>query len=203
MIKINVTESDKQLLSQERYNHPHPRVMLKMDVVYFKSLGLENDLICKITGVCGNTLREYLKQYNEGGVERLKEVNFYRPNSELNMYSVTIEKYFTDNPPSSISEASAKIEELTGVKRGETQTRKYLKSLNFRYMKTGSVPAKVLTDEKKRTERFFGKKTCSPFSGSKSGKSNCLFCGCRTFCLRIFLGLYLEYCPAVYPDNVR
>ena len=82
MIAINVTESDKQLLSQERYNHPHPRVMLKMDVVYFKSLGLENDLICKITGVCGNTLREYLKQYNEGCVERLKEVNFYRPNSE-------------------------------------------------------------------------------------------------------------------------
>jgi len=162
MIKINVTESDKQLLSQERYNHPHPRVMLKMDVVYFKSLGLENDLICKITGVCGNTLREYLKQYNEGGVERLKEVNFYRPNSELNMYSVTIEKYFTDNPPSSISEASAKIEELTGVKRGETQTRKYLKSLNFRYMKTGSVPAKVLTDEKKTNREIFWKKNLLP-----------------------------------------
>ena len=162
MIKINVTESDKQLLSQERYNHPHPRVMLKMDVVYFKSLGLENDLICKITGVCGNTLREYLKQYNEGGVERLKEVNFYRPNSELNMYSVTIEKYFTDHPPSSISEASAKIEELTGVKRGETQTRKYLKSLNFRYMKTGSVPAKVLTEEKKTNREIFWKKNSLP-----------------------------------------
>jgi len=162
MIKINVTESDKQLLSQERYNHPHPRVMLKMDVVYFNSLGLENDLICKITGVCGNTLREYLKQYNEGGVERLKEVNFYRPNSELNMYSVTIEKYFTDHPPSSISEASAKIEELTGVKRGETQTRKYLKSLNFRYMKTGSVPAKVLTDEKKTNREIFWKKNLLP-----------------------------------------
>ena len=162
MIAINVTESDKQLLSQERYNHPHPRVMLKMDVLYFKSLGLENDLICKITGVCGNTLREYLKQYNEGCVERLKEVNFYRPNSELNMYSVTIEKYFTDNPPSSISEASAKIEELTGVKRGETQTRKYLKSLNFRYMKTGSVPAKVLTDEKKTNREIFWKKNLLP-----------------------------------------
>ena len=78
------------------------------------------------------------------------------------MYSVTIEKYFTDNPPSSISEASAKIEELTGVKRGETQTRKYLKSLNFRYMKTGSVPAKVLTDEKKTNREIFWKKNLLP-----------------------------------------
>ena len=162
MIKINVTELDKQLLRQERYNHPHPRVMLKMDVVYLKSLGLGNDLVCEITGVCGNTMREYLKQYNEGGIASLKEVNFYRPNSELEAHSGTIEKYFTDNPPFSISDASAKIEELTGIKRGDTQTRKFLKSLKFRYMKTGSVPAKVLTDEKKTNRENFWKKNLPP-----------------------------------------
>ena len=162
MIKIEVTELDKQMLRQERYNHPHPRVMLKMDVVYLKSLCLKNDLVCEITGVCGNTLREYLRQYNEGGISRLKEVNFHKPNSELAAYSGTIEKYFTDNPPSSISAASAKIEYLTGIKRGETQTRKYLKSLNFRYMKTGSVPVKVLTDEKKTNRENFWKKNLSP-----------------------------------------
>jgi len=158
MIKINVTEDDRQLLRQERYTHPHPRVMLKLDVVYLKSLGLKNDLVSEITGVCGNTMREYLKQYLEGGIDRLKEVNFYRPNSELKDCSGTIEKYFTENPPSSISQASAKIEELTGIKRGETQIRKFLKSLKFRYIKTGSVPAKVLTEEKKTNRENFWKK---------------------------------------------
>jgi len=158
MIKIKVTEEDRQLLRYERYNHPHPRVMLKMDVVYLKDLGLKNDLVRKITGVCGNTMREYLKQYMEGGIDRLKEVNFNKPNSELKDYSDTIEKYFTENPPSSISQASAKIEELTGIKRGETQTRKFLKSLKFRYIKTGSVPAKVLTEEKKTNKENFWKK---------------------------------------------
>jgi len=94
----------------------------------------------------------------EGGIDRLKEVNFYRPNSALKDCSGTIEKYFTENPPSSISQASAKIEELTGIKRGETQIRKFLKSLNFRYIKTGSVPAKVLTEEKKTNRENFWKK---------------------------------------------
>ena len=94
----------------------------------------------------------------EGGIDRLKEVNFYRPNSELKDCSGTIEKYFTENPPSSISQASAKIEELTGIKRGETQIRKFLKSLKFRYIKTGSVPAKVLTEEKKTNRENFWKK---------------------------------------------
>jgi transposase len=162
MIKINVSEEEKQLLRQERYNHPHPRVMLKMDVVYLKSLGLKNDLVGEITGVCGNTIRDYLKQYMEGGIDRLKEVKFYKPNSELKEYSGTIEQYFTENPPSSISQASAKIEELTGIKRGETQTRKFLKSLKFRYIKTGSVPAKVLTEEKKTNKENFWKKNLTP-----------------------------------------
>ena len=59
MIQIAITEKEKQLLRQYRYNHPHPRVMLKMDVAYLKSLGLKNELVSKITGVCGNTIRDY------------------------------------------------------------------------------------------------------------------------------------------------
>jgi len=161
MLQIPISESDVQLLKQERYNHPHPRVMLKMDVVYLKGLQLDNALVCKITGVCDNTLRDYLKQYSEGGIERLKEVNFYKPTSELTAYSGTIENYFKANPPTSISQASAKIEELTGIKKGETQTRKFMKSLGFKYIKTASVPAKVLTDEKKLNSENFWKKNLS------------------------------------------
>jgi transposase len=158
MLKIIILETDMPLLKYWRYNHPHPRVMLKMEVVYLKGLGFSNDDICRITGVCGNTMREYLKHYAEGGIERLKEVNFYKPCSELSEYSGTIEQYFTENPPSSISEAIAKIEELIGIKRGETQVRKFLKSLKFRYIKSCSVPAKALTEEKKTNNGNFWKK---------------------------------------------
>jgi transposase len=162
MLKINVTESDMKLLKHERYNHPHPRVMLKMDVLYLKGLGLSNDLINTITGVCGNTMREYWKQYEEGGIERLKEVNFYKPSSELQEYSGTIEAYFKESPPSSISQASAIIEKIAGIKRGETQIRKLLKSMNFRYIKSYSVPAKALTEEKKPNKENFWKKNLNP-----------------------------------------
>ena len=133
MLKINIQESDIQLLRHERYNHPHPRVMVKMDVLYLKSLGFSNDDILKITGVCSNTMREYCKQYTVGGIDRLKEVNFNKPSSELQDYSETLETYFKENPPSSIKEAVAIIEKLTGIKRCETQVRKFLKSLGFKH----------------------------------------------------------------------
>ena len=162
MLKINILDTDIPLLKHERYNHPHPRVMRKMDVLYLKSLGYSNDDICRITGVCGNTMREYFKQYAEGGIERLKEVNFYRPGSELNEYSGSIEKYLTENPPTSISQASAMIEMVTGIKRGKTQTRNFLKSLKFKYIKACSVPAKALTEEKKTNNVSFWKKSLNP-----------------------------------------
>jgi transposase len=136
--------------------------MVKMDVVYLKGLGFSNEDTCKITGVCGNTMREYLKQYDEGGIERLKEVNFYKPSSDLQAYSGTIENYFTENPPTSISQAAAIIERLTGIKRGETQVRKFFKSMKFRYIKSYSVPAKALTEEKKTNKENSWKKSLNP-----------------------------------------
>ena len=150
-------------LKYERFNHPHPRVQLKMEVVYLHGLNcLSDDLICKIADICDNTRRSYLKQYREGGIDRLKEVNFYRPSSELKDYSGKIEEYFTENPPTSISQASAIIEKMTGIKRCETQVRKFLKSMNFRYLKSYSVPAKALTEEKKKNNESFWKKNLNP-----------------------------------------
>jgi transposase len=162
MKKINFTKEEIEALKKERCNQHHPRVMDKLDIVYYKSKGLENSLICEILDVCDNTVRAYIRQYQAGGCERLIEVNFNKPISELAEYSETIKQYFTENPPHSIAEASKKIKELTGIKRGETQTRKFLKSLKFKYIKTCSVPAKALTDEKKTNKENFWKKSSNP-----------------------------------------
>jgi transposase len=73
----------------------------------------------------------------------------------MQAYAVKIEQYFEENPPASIGEAVAKIEELTGIKRGETQVRKFLKDLKFRFRRVGTVPAKALTEEKKTNSGNF------------------------------------------------
>jgi transposase len=159
MLNIVIPESDIPLLRKEVYNHAHPRVSVKMDVVLMKAFGFSNDEICKKVGVCSNTLRDYCKQYMEGGIERLKELRFNKPISELKEYSGTIESYLVENPPSSILEACAMIEEITGIKRGETQVRKLLKGMNFKFIKSCSVPAKALTDEKKKNRVNFWSKS--------------------------------------------
>ena len=153
MIQVSIKEADKNILSRERYEHPHPRVNQRMDALHLKSKGFCNKDICEITGICNNTLLSYFKMYNIGGVEKLREINFNRPKSEMEKYLSEIKQYFIANPPSSISEAASKIKDITGIERHETQVRKFLKSLGFHCLTVGVVPAKALTDEKKTNKK--------------------------------------------------
>ena len=72
MIKIEFTEEEMQALDYERYNHIHPRVQRKMEALWLKSQGLSHKEICRLTGISLNTLRNYLRAYQQGGIEALK-----------------------------------------------------------------------------------------------------------------------------------
>jgi transposase len=155
MLQISFTLEEREKLNYQRYNHPHPFVQKKMEVLYLKSLDrkLPHELIAEIANVSQNTMLSYFRDYQTGGIEKLKEVNFYRPQSELFEHKQTIEQYFRQNPPASLAEASAKIEELTGIKRGLTQTAKFIKNLGMNLRKVGSIPGKAITESKKRNKR--------------------------------------------------
>jgi len=156
MIQLKITKKQKEILHYERYNHPHPHVQKKMEVLYLKSIGkLSHELICEISGVSPNTVRTYFKQFKEGGIKKLKEINFYTPKSELSEHTKTIEAYIKEHPPATISEASHMIAQLTGVKRGLTQTGIFIKSLGVKLRKVGTIPAKVLDESKKKSRKNF------------------------------------------------
>ena len=89
------------------------------------------------------TLQRYLHQYQEGGEAALKEISFYRPESEMASHRATIEAYFREHPVATVAEAGAKIEQLTGIARKPTQVRQFLKSMGMKPLKVGMIPAKA------------------------------------------------------------
>lgn len=147
MIELKFSEADKEELHYERFHHPHPRVQLKMEVVWLKSQGEGHGRIAELAGVHVNTVTTYLQEYLEGGLEKLKEVLFHRPQSELVEHKQTIEIEFGQRPPATISEAAARIEQLTGIKRSPTQVRVFLKKLGLKCRKVGVIPAKADPDK--------------------------------------------------------
>jgi transposase len=146
MITIEFSEKEKQEFQHQRYYHPHPRVQIKMEALWLKSQGIKHQMITQLVGISANTLRSYLREYEEGGIERLKQVRFHRPSSELMDHAVSIEAHFREHPPASINAAISAIETLTGIRRSPTQVRLFLKRLGMKCLKVGVFPAKANPD---------------------------------------------------------
>ena len=143
MIKLEFSEAEAEALNYERYHHPHPRVQRKMEALWLKSRGVRHQEICRLPGIGSTTLTSYLRAYQTGGLEALKEVQFYRPQSALQAYRGTLEAYFREHPPATAKEAMAKIEQLTGVRRRPDRVRHFLKGLGMDCRKVAMVPAKA------------------------------------------------------------
>jgi len=128
MIKqVEISPEDMEELYYQRYHHLAPLVQRRMDALWLKAHDLPHGQIAQLVGVSENTIRGYFELYEQGGVDKLKELNYYRPQSELSAHVVSLEAHFRENPPASIKQAQSEIETITGVKRSETQVREFLK----------------------------------------------------------------------------
>jgi len=147
MITVDFTPEQIDALHHERFHHPHPRVQEKMEAVHLKAQGLPHKDICRLSRITENTLRADLRQFQEGGVERLKRLDAAVPTSELADHRQTLEDDFRTNPPRSAAQAADAIERLIGIRRGPTQVRKFLAGMGMMLRKMGMIPAKADADE--------------------------------------------------------
>lgn len=128
MIKLEFSpEAVEELLYEKRY-HPHPRVRQKMEALYYKSQGIPHHQICQLSAIRGRaTLVRYFREYQEGGLDRLRKLNFRKPESILELHRGKVEEAIADKPPATINEARHRIEEITGIKRSHTAVHRFLK----------------------------------------------------------------------------
>src|ERR671915_7438 len=145
-------------------------------------VNLELLTLCAISG---NTLRAYLKLYQAGGMEALKQLNFYRPQSLLSEQRETLEAHLRAHPPHTINEAISVIEALTGIRRSPTQIRVVLKRLGLKCLKVGLLPAKGDPEEQEADQE---KKLEPPLSRSRAGERAVFFVDAAHFVFGAFLG---------------
>lgn len=143
MIKIPFSEADLEALRYWRFHHPEPRIQVRMEALYLRSQGVANADILRLCGISKASFHRYLRAYVAGGIEQLKRLEHYHPQSELAQHRPTIEAYFHQHPPATVAEAAAKLADLTGLVRQPTQVRQFLKALGMKPLKVGMVPAKA------------------------------------------------------------
>lgn len=190
MTRIDFSQRDIRTIKHLRYHHPHPRVRRRMDALWQKTQGLPHKEICRLVGISNNTLCKYLRTFQSGGVEKLEEINFYTPTSELEQHREQLEAYFRTHPPASIKEAMAMIEERTGIKRSASAVGKFLNSLGMRPRKVGAIPSKA---DPEVQEDFKNKELEPRLEEAKRGERAVFFTDAAHFVFAPFLGVLWSF----------
>ena len=189
MLRINCVEEDIKKLHDRRYHHPHPLVQRKMEAIYLKSQGVKHKDIYKLCQISKTTLTKYIRQYQKGGVEELKKIEYKGQASELNQYIRQIEEYFKIHPASSVSAASDAIEKITGIKRSPTQIREFMNRIGLRCLKVGYVPGKSLEPERIKDVEVYRKEKLEPLlEQAINGEKVVFFVDAAHFVHRAYLG---------------
>lgn len=128
-VPLTFTDQDREALSEERFEHPDPRVQQRMEVLWLISQGETHLRAAQLADVSRATAERYVAIFRTKGVAGLRQFDWRKPVSELEKHRNTLEESFQKNPPHTVAEACARIKEATGLERRPTQVRAFLKKL--------------------------------------------------------------------------
>ena len=117
-------------IRHDRSQQPHPRVQQQMEVLWLKSQGGTHEEIARLAAVSRRSVQRYLDEFADGGLDRLRRLPWKGKANALTVHHASLEDYFLEHPPRSTREAQAASEQQTGVRRGLTQVRAFLKKLS-------------------------------------------------------------------------
>ncbi len=137
---IQLTDAERETVLSEIYAHPDEHVRRKMLVLRGVDVGLTREAAGRVAGVARSTVHRYLDAYRAGGLDGLRRWNVAGPVSALADHAAAIKNSLEQSPVRTVAEAAARIRELTGIDRGPTQTRAFLKGIGFRWQRTRAVP---------------------------------------------------------------
>jgi transposase len=78
--------------------------------------------------------------FREGGLDGLRRWDVNRPVSEMAAYRDLIRQSFEERPARTVAEAGERIFQLTGLRRGPSQVRKFLKDLGMKWQCVRAIP---------------------------------------------------------------
>ena len=88
MYRTELSAAELSQLQDLQQNHIHPHIRRRALVLLLRHEKLPNDKISSITGICENTITDYVQLYQEGGIERLTELHFRKPVSQLQPFDI-------------------------------------------------------------------------------------------------------------------
>jgi transposase len=138
--RVRLTEEQQRIVHEERVAHPNLRVREKMLVIWLLHCGATREKAAEIVGIGRATVQRYVAAFRAGGLDGLRQWNPRRPSSEMSAYRDLIRESFEKQPARTVAEACDRIFRLTGLRRGPSQVRKFLKDLGLKFQRVRMIP---------------------------------------------------------------
>ena len=139
-LRIHLTEEEQDTANSERDPHPESHVRRKMLVLWLLHCGLARAKAAQVAQLGRATVQRYVAAYREGGLDGLRRCDRKGPVSDLAAHAAAIKDDLARVPARTVAEAASRIEALTGIRRGLSQTRRFLHNLGLKCQRVRAVP---------------------------------------------------------------
>jgi transposase len=187
MIEIHLTEQEIQDLNEAIDDPSHSeKTKIKLLVIRMRHAGAKTGFISKCLNLHGNTVTNYLNEFQSGKLPATLEDRYYKPTSSLDPFLACIRCSFHACPVADAKQAVERIHGLTGIRLSESQSRRFMKSLGLKLRKTAPVPGKC--DHQLQFD-FYTRELLPRLEEARLGERKVLFVDAAHFVLGAFLGL--------------
>ena len=138
--RVQLTKEQQRVVNEERTFHPNPRVRERMLVLLLLHNGFTRQQAAQVVAVGRATVQRYVAAFRDGGLDGLRQWNVNRPVSEMAAYRELIRESFEKQPVCTVAEAGERIFQLTGLRRGPSQVRKFLKDMGLKFQRVRMIP---------------------------------------------------------------
>jgi transposase len=139
-LRVRLTEEEQRVVNEERTSHPNQRVRERMLALWLLHSGVTRQKAAEICGVGRATVQRYVAAFRDGGLDGLRRWDPNRPESEMAAYRALIRESFEKQPVHTVAEACERIFQLTGLRRGPSQVRRFLKGLGLKFQRVRVIP---------------------------------------------------------------
>ena len=140
-LRIKLTVSEQRIVERERDSHADTVVRRRLWVLWLLHCGLKREQAAKVVGVAVSSVQRDVSLYGDRGLEALRTSGRQnQPTSELATHQEQIRKSLEQQPARTIAEACQRIKDSTGVERGPTQVRQFLKGLGLKWQCVRAIP---------------------------------------------------------------
>jgi transposase len=189
-LRVQLTEEQQSIVNEERTSHPHPRVREKMLILWMLHCGITRQKAAEVAGVGRATVQRYVAAFRDGGLDGLRRWDVNGQVSELAASRDLIRESFETSPVRTIAEAGDRIFELTGLRRGPSQVRKFLKDLGLKWQFVRVIPVppkKNLAEHVAIQAEFLDAKLQPCLDAAQAGEGHVFFVDAAHFVFGTFL----------------